>query len=472
MTMKGWMLRRVNAMGKQSARDDSPRAIPGGPDEREPSVGSFVEHKTLSQSAEHLGPYGPLIAAIREELEHFVTSQVRLHLAIAERDRYVLTSIEVECHGSEAQRELLRRFDREFKPEQIKHYLAKEVIAGLRNAAAIDLAQFAGLNAEREREEAQPDREDYGELISELQRGEPKNVAQPYEVTLVGRWTEVESGHALVEGAQLAAPQTPLAGRAIAIDIEDAKGTHRLECDSIVPGRRHSVGKGEGCDIPVDGLYASRRHCEIWLEKGALWVADSGSTNGIRVEAPNGAVTRSDAQTFATGRAIEFPPGARLVLSAHVRGDAAEYPRLVWHAVDAPDADVKPRLGTIPSTPVTPIASPLRREGALTITVRMASGSRSVDVAPGALPFQVGRSRNQALVIDWAHADVSGHHFDIVAIDDSGASVVVHGDNGVTVDGVAHAVGARFRWKPGETLTLGRSVGPASACTLTLSRAP
>ena len=470
MTMKGWMLRRVNAMGKQSARDDSPRAIPGGPDEREPSVGSFVEHKTLSQSAEHLGPYGPLIAAIREELEHFVTSQVRLHLAIAERDRYVLTSIEVECHGSEAQRELLRRFDREFKPEQIKHYLAKEVIAGLRNAAAIDLAQFAGLNAEREREEAQPDREDYGELISELQRGEPKNVAQPYEVTLVGRWTEVAPGHASVEGAGLAGPQTPLAGRAIAIDIEDANGTHRLGCDSIVPGHRHAVGKGEGCDIPVDGLYASRRHCEIWLERGVLWVADSGSTNGIRVETANGAVTRSDAQTSAAGRAIEFPPGARLVLSAHVQGDAKQYPRLVWHPVET-DASAKAGRGAVPSTPVTPIAAPPRREGALTITTRMASGSRSVDIAPGALPFQVGRSRNQTFVIDWAHADVSGHHFDIVAIDEAGASVVVHGDNGVTVDGVAHAAGARFRWKLGETLTLGRGSG-APACTLTLSRAP
>jgi hypothetical protein len=471
MTLKGWMLRRVNAMGKQSARDDSPRAIAGGPDEREPSVGSFVEHQTPSQKAEQLGAYGPLIAAIREELEHFVASQVRLHLAIAERDRYVLTSIEVECHGGEEQRELLRRFDREFKPEQIKHYLAKEVIAGLRNAGAIDLTQFAGLNAEREREEAQPDREGYGELISELQRGEPHAVARPYEVTLVGRWTELDPRQAAAKGERLAGPQTPLAGRTIAVDIEDAGGMRRIELDSIVPGRRHAVGKGEGCDIPVDGLYASRRHCEIWLERGALWVADSGSTNGIRVETANGAVTRSDAQTLAAGRAIEFPPGAKLVLSAHVRGDAKQYPRLVWHPVET-DTSAKAGSGAVPSTPVTPIAAPRRREGALTITARMGSGSRSVDVAPGAFPFQVGCSRNQTLVIDWAHADVSGHHFDIVAVDDAGASVVVHGDNGVTVDGVAHAAGARFRWKLGETLTLGRGSGPAPACTLTLSRAP
>src|SRR5215813_5842029 len=130
MTLKGWMLRKVNAMGKRPPPDDSPPADAEG---REPIVGSFADHRALARTAEHLGPYGPLIAAIREELEHFVTSQVRLHLAIAERDRYVLTSIEVECDGTEEQRELLRNFVREFKPEQIKHYLAKEVIAGLRN---------------------------------------------------------------------------------------------------------------------------------------------------------------------------------------------------------------------------------------------------------------------------------------------------------------------------------------------------
>ena len=53
----------------------------------------------------HLGAYAPLVAAIRDELEHFAASQLRLHLAIAERDRYVLTSIEVACDESERARE-------------------------------------------------------------------------------------------------------------------------------------------------------------------------------------------------------------------------------------------------------------------------------------------------------------------------------------------------------------------------------
>ncbi len=96
-------------------------------------------------SAEHLGAYGPLIDAIRDELEHFVASHVRLHLAIAERDRFLLTAVGIGCEASDEARRLLQQFVREFKPEQVKRYLAREVIGGLPNAAAIDLSQFAGL---------------------------------------------------------------------------------------------------------------------------------------------------------------------------------------------------------------------------------------------------------------------------------------------------------------------------------------
>ena len=75
-------------------------------------------------------------------------------------------------------------------------------------------------------------------------------------------------------------------------------------------------------------------------------------------------------------------------------------------------------------------------------------------------------------MIDWTHADVSGHHVEIVAIDPTGASVVVHGENGVTVDGTTYEPGARFHWKPGEQMLLGRRAdGPAPLCALTLSRA-
>src|SRR3954452_19520849 len=117
MTVKRWMLRKVNAADKGASRSHAPAAKAVGAaagDEHEPSLGSFGGRlASMAQEAEHLGPYASLIAAIREELEQFATSQLRLHLAIAERDRYVLASIEVECEGGDGDRELLRRFVRE-----------------------------------------------------------------------------------------------------------------------------------------------------------------------------------------------------------------------------------------------------------------------------------------------------------------------------------------------------------------------
>ena len=108
----------------------------------------------------------------------------------------------------------------------------------------------------------------------------------------------------------------------------------------------------------------------------------------------------------------------------------------------------------------------------IVLTVRMASGERAVELNAASLPFCIGRSRNQALVIDWAHEDVSGRHVDIVELDETGAKVAVHGDNGVTVAEVAHGPGTRFRWHAGETMVVGRAVARQPECTLTLTLRP
>ena len=100
----------------------------------------------------------------------------------------------------------------------------------------------------------------------------------------------------------------------------------------------------------------------------------------------------------------------------------------------------------------------------------MASGERSFELSAELMPFSIGRSRNQALVIDRAHEGVSGHHVDITAIDDDGATVLVHGDNGVSIEGVSHPAGARLRWKPGDAMILGRVVGREPECRVTWSR--
>ena len=127
MSLKRWML---SGMNRVFTRADLPSRDAGshaGDDARSEPV--LRPPPPRAGRVEHLGRYGPLIAAIRTELEQFVASQLRLHLAIAERDRYLLTSIEVESTGAEEARDLLLRFTREFTPEQIRHFVAKEIVA-------------------------------------------------------------------------------------------------------------------------------------------------------------------------------------------------------------------------------------------------------------------------------------------------------------------------------------------------------
>jgi hypothetical protein len=473
MSLKTWVLGRVQkAGGAVVGRADLPPREPAlAPLRPAPAAGADA----VLSNAQHLGVYGTLIAAVREELEHFVSSHVRLHLAIADHDRFLLTAIGVSCADDASARRLLLQFMREFKPEQVKRYLAREVIGALPNAAAIDLSQFAGLLDADARSEAEDDNE-YAELLAALRSGEPATVPA-YKVDIVGRWTEFDGAAApagTAFGAPVATPSTPLAGQRCDFDVEDGDGRRRVVLQSVIPGRRYMIGKGEGCDIRVNGSYTSRRHAEIWLENGSWRIADAGSTNGIRIEPPAGPVARCGA---AAGRAaessVELADGARIVLSAHAEGPAGEYPWLALRSASGGSARLTPiaAAGASMNTPVTPIhpPPPAKLQGLL-LTARGAHGERRLEIVPSRLPISVGRSRNQALVVGRVHELVSGHHLDIVDIDAAGVQVLVHGDNGVVVDGVAHAAGTHFVWKIGQTMLLGAAQQPGPSCSLSLSR--
>jgi pSer/pThr/pTyr-binding forkhead associated (FHA) protein len=424
----------------------------------------------------HLGDYAPLIDAVRQELEHFIVSQLRLHLAIADRDRYVLTSIAVHCQGDEHARDRLLRFMREFKPEQVKRYLVREVIAGLPNAAAIDLSQFGGLVDG----EALPDDggDDYRDLLAEL-AGPAADDGPAYEVTLLGRWSEIDAAPS-VASARPQAPSpapaagalvTPLAGPRCEFEVEDADGRRRVVLPAVVAGRRYVVGKGEGCDIVVRGTYTSRRHAELWLEQGSWWCADTGSTNGIRIEAPGATAPQVSAPASAgePGTPLRLPEGARLLLSARSDGPPGDHPWLALRSAMPPA--VAARVTPIAAAPRTPLTAIMSGHAAVACSiVDAASGTVRLALRTGSLPLSIGRSRQSALVIDRRHDGVSGHHLDVVALDAEGADIVVVGDNGVLIGGQHHRPGARVRWPVGQPLVLGAAAGEAHACTLLLRR--
>ncbi|HUP08448.1 MAG TPA: FHA domain-containing protein [Caldimonas sp.] len=476
MSFKSWFLDRLQTVGGAVTRADlgdarAPHARGG-----EPALAALETRDARPEPALdevlHLGAYGPLIAAIRDELEHFVASQVRLHLAIADRDRFLLTSIAVRAPADDERRRQLERFMREFKPEQLKRYLVRELIAGLPNASALDLSQFAGL-VDADAAERAPADGDYRELIAALTAAPASSAPRPYRVELVGRWTELDAPavHALAgSAARQGTPATPLAtGARFEFDVEDADGRRRVVLPAVVPERRYLVGKGEGCDVRVNGAFASRRHAEVWLEGGAWWAADAGSTNGIRVE---GSPVSEPAKDGLHAQPMRLAPGDRLVLSTRAEGPAADYPWIALRALSSapPGTRVTPiASAAVPKTPLTSVMAPGEARTAWKVTLTQAQGVRTLEVDPAALPVRVGRSRSQTLVVDRVHDGVSGHHLEIVALDDHGAHIVVHGDNGVLVDGVPHACGSRLAWKPGETLVLGASA--RDACTLVLTRA-
>ncbi|HEX4883615.1 MAG TPA: FHA domain-containing protein [Casimicrobiaceae bacterium] len=475
MAVKRWILSKMNRMNGVVGRPDlaAPRVEPSH--RREPARGgphgAYDTRDGAAMRPEQLGAYAPLVAAIRDELVHFASAQLRLHLAIAERDRYLLTAIEVECIDGSDGASLLQRFTQEFTPEQIKRFLARGVIAQLPNASAIDLTQFGGLNPARD-EDAAVDDHAYADLVAQLRATTPGDGPRSFEVRLLGRWTEGDAAPASARDAHVA-PHTPPAGARLDLEIEDAGGTRLLALAAAVPNRRYAIGKGEGCDVEVDGAFSSRRHCEIWVENGAWWVADAGSTNGIRVEAGGAVLARAGGQAGAAGagKALRVVPGARIVLSALATGRASDYPRI--HIVQRAPASLATPLAVVApaaSTPVTPIVAPRPQAARLRVTATMQSGAKDVVLVDDALPVRVGRSRNQDLVVDWAHEGVSGRHVEIPQFDDEGAEVHVLGDNGVTVNGVVHAAGERFQWRIGETMTLGRASDDEPGCCLTLAR--
>jgi len=185
MTMKSWVLHRVAGRGDLPARERG----------HEPDLDAIPrDHGGATSDAlrpgADLGIYAPLITAVRDELEHFVVSHVRLHVTIADRDRFLLTSIGVRSPGGAQARELLQQFMHEFKPEQVKRYLAREVIGRLPNAGVIDLTLFGGLSDLDVSERGSDDGE-YRELLAAL-RTTPQ-VARPYEVSVLGRWSEADA---------------------------------------------------------------------------------------------------------------------------------------------------------------------------------------------------------------------------------------------------------------------------------------
>src|SRR2546423_14032000 len=99
MTLKTWVLGGVHRGGSLLGRGALPRREPSSRSSSSMADAAGAppsrSHDSTLSDMQHLGPYSALIGAIRGELEHFVADHLRLHLAIADHDRFLLTSIHV-----------------------------------------------------------------------------------------------------------------------------------------------------------------------------------------------------------------------------------------------------------------------------------------------------------------------------------------------------------------------------------------
>jgi hypothetical protein len=174
---------------------------------------------------------------------------------------------------------------------------------------------------------------------------------------------------------------------------------------------------------------------------------------------------------------LRLGEGMRIVLSARADGPPGDYPSITLHASPTLAASASPAMASdaaanaaVPKTPLTSVLAVRVPGPRFEVAVSQGSAERRQQLGADTLPFTIGRSRDQTLVIDRRHAGVSGHHVVLDALDDDGVRGVVEGDNGVIVDGVRHETGARFAWRPGQTLVLGGSLPGESPCVLALAR--
>ena len=370
-----------------------------------------------------------------------------MHLAIAERDRYLLMSIEVECIGGDETRELLQRFMREFKPGQIKTYHReggdRPVAERERDRSRAFRRSQCGAGHGRWRTRRSVRRIAGGTAKLGTAPGRATVPGQP-QGALVGarRFRLRREGQGRRNRRSAHADRGPVAGSG------NRRRARQPSCHADVGragpplhgrqrrGQRHRrqrpVCKPPALrDLARQGrMVGDRQRVDEWHSRRV------GDERARPQRTKRGKLERADGDRSGPRRAHRPVRRSPAASRRSTRGSCCK----TAGDVATPATPMAPRVQA-PTTPATPIVAARPRSSGLALAVRMASGERTIALPVEPLPFRIGRSRNQGLVIDWAHEDVSGHHVDIVEMDESGAKVVVHGDNGVTVAGVNASAG-------------------------------
>ncbi|HET8730811.1 MAG TPA: FHA domain-containing protein [Moraxellaceae bacterium] len=172
------------------------------------------------------------------------------------------------------------------------------------------------------------------------------------------------------------------------------------------------IGRDAGCDIVISGAHVSRRHAELTMRGGKLWVKDLGSSNGTfvngkrteEVQLRNGDEVKFDAMTFKVVGPVEaedsFEEADMTQFRPAMASPKPAAPKPVAPAPApasaAPAPKPTPAAPVAPSRPVTPAAVPASAAPAATTRPAPAATTRpaapSVKPAPAKAPAKSGGS--------------------------------------------------------------------------------
>ncbi|MFW5858825.1 MAG: FHA domain-containing protein [Planctomycetota bacterium] len=104
----------------------------------------------------------------------------------------------------------------------------------------------------------------------------------------------------------------------MAVDIDHYLVSAARRAYRLVPGRTYVIGREAGCEIPLQDVLISRRHCQLeWDEAAGAWqFVDLNSRNGIFVDGVRvqGQVALKDQARLQVGGQVfnylQVPPGA------------------------------------------------------------------------------------------------------------------------------------------------------------------
>ena len=512
MSMKSWVLHRVQGLGAATGRADLPprddRAACTRPSRRRrrgARAGARADAADRSARAPRR-----LRAADRRHARRARALRRQPGAPARRRSptatRFVLTRSGVRAIGGSAAREAAAAVHARVPAR------AGEALPGARGdrpaaerGGRSTSSQFAGLSDLDGRDAEADDGGEYRELLAALR------IAPPAEVGAALRGAACSAAGPRTRRARLAAARARRGADAV-----DAAGrAPRASSTSTTRAARAGPSCLRSCRAAATrSARAPTATCASTAptraaatpssgSSAARWrVADAGSTNGIRVEAgrgndPAARAARSPRRSRATALALDAT--ARIVLSARAEGPAGRLPvdRLARRvgATGAAGAHDAGGAGGLGPGDGALRRDPIGRGRAFRARVRRAAdaadggarrtraakrrtrSSRRATTASDATPFArascrsaIGRSRGQAIVVDRRHQGVSGHHLEIDAIDEQAAQGTCTATTASSIDGRRHAPARASTGRSATMLCSAARLPGEPACRFVLAR--